>query len=345
MKHHKHTLLPCAALLCALLLGGCGQQQGQMSYIGAESAKQAALSAAGLTAQEASFSSVDMLTRDGLDYYQLTFTSAEGSYQYDVDALTGVVISAQTPDAADLQTPAADPRPSDPPTQPVTVNTLESLSGGAGEGSLVTDADTFGSTPGGAPAPASPAPGAEGGGLMTDANTSATDANTSATPASPPANAGANASGDYIGEERAKTAALDHAGLSADQVRFVHCYLERDDGRWLYDVEFYADNKEYDYDIDAYTGAVLSFDYDAEYYTPPAGGAGTGTITAEQARQLALAQVPGATDGDIRKFKTDYDDGILQYEGKIIYNGMEYEFEIDAYSGAFREWSAESVHH
>ena len=35
----------------------------------------------------------------------------------------------------------------------------------------------------------------------------------------------------------------------------------------------------------------------------------------------------------------------MEYEGKILYNGMEYEFEIDAYSCAFRGWEAECVNH
>ena len=133
---------------------------------------------------------------------------------------------------------------------------------------------------------------------------------------------------------------MEHAKLEENQVTFVSSSLEFDDGQWEYDVEFYtADYKEYDYEIDAYTGAVISFDYDAEYYSPQTEG--SSAITEEQAKQLALAQVPGAAETDIREFKVDTDDGILLYEGKIIYNGMEYEFEIDAYSGTIREWSAE----
>lgn len=52
---------------------------------------------------------------------------------------------------------------------------------------------------------------------------------------------------------------------------------------------------------------------------------------------------PGATASDIREFETDYDDGRTEYEGKIVYDGMEYEFEIDGYSGAIRNWESEPV--
>ena len=40
-----------------------------------------------------------------------------------------------------------------------------------------------------------------------------------------------------------------------------------------YEVEFYAGNKEYDYDIDAMTGAIRSMDQDCEFYVPAAGTA------------------------------------------------------------------------
>ena len=51
--------------------------------------------------------------------------------------------------------------------------------------------------------------------------------------------------------EAAKQAALNHAGVAADAVRFAHARLEFDDGYWKYDVEFHQDNMKYDYDIDA----------------------------------------------------------------------------------------------
>ena len=115
-----------------------------------------------------------------------------------------------------------------------------------------------------------------------------------------------------------------------------------ENGRKIYEVEFYTvDGKEYDYEIDASTGEVVSYDYDAESFAPPASQ--DNKISAQKAKELALAQVPGASESDIWEFDTDYDDGRIEYEGKIIYDGMEYEFEIDAYSGAFRSWEAEPI--
>ena len=55
---------------------------------------------------------------------------------------------------------------------------------------------------------------------------------------------------------------------------------------------------------------------------------------------LALERVSGATQNDLR-MNLDFDDGYETYEGDIIYNQIEYEFEIDAATGKFLEWSEE----
>ena len=150
-----------------------------------------------------------------------------------------------------------------------------------------------------------------------------------------------------ITAERAREIALNHAGLTASQVTFARADLDRDDGRLVYDVEFYtSDYKEYDYEIDASTGAVLSYDYDAEYYSRPSNGGSTSTGTAiseARAREIALAQVSGAADSNIRKVELDRDDGRLQYEVKIVYNNMEYDFDIDASTGTILSRDVESV--
>ncbi len=48
---------------------------------------------------------------------------------------------------------------------------------------------------------------------------------------------------------------------------------------------------------------------------------------------------PAFDDEDyIYEWKLDYDDGRPEYEGKIIYGGMEYEYTIDGASGAILEY-------
>ena len=283
----KRKAIPalCAAGLLALALTGCGggTAGGQAEYIGIDAAKAVALEAAGVAEDDAVFSTAGLDKRNGMDYYAVDFTAGGQSYEYDIDAVTGVVIDS-------------------------------SSGGGTAETPAAGDDDGTAS----APAAASPSPSA---GQTTGGQAAA------------------------VTEEQARETALSHAGLTADQVTFVRSELDRDDGRLIYDVEFYtSDYKEYDYEIDAATGEILSYDYDAEGYSyQPNATPGT-AITAEQARAIALAEVPGAAESDIYEFETDRDDGRLEYEGKIIYNNTEYEFTIDGYSGAIREWDAEPFH-
>ena len=58
----------------------------------------------------------------------------------------------------------------------------------------------------------------------------------------------------------AKDAALRHAGLSESQISDVEIDLDRDNGKLIYEVDFNSGNIEYDYDIDAETGEVISAD-------------------------------------------------------------------------------------
>lgn len=148
----------------------------------------------------------------------------------------------------------------------------------------------------------------------------------------------------YIGYDRAKEVALQHAQVSAADAVFKKVKLDYDDGVVKYEVEFYTGNTEYDYDVEATTGNVISYDYDIDNFSLNAPNTqGTGDIGESKAKEIALTKVQGATNNNIR-IKRDYDDGRLVYEGEIIYNSMEYEFEIDASSGTIIEWSVESIY-
>ena len=63
-------------------------------------------------------------------------------------------------------------------------------------------------------------------------------------------------------------------------------------------------------------------------------------ISEADAKAAALKRVPGATERDLR-MELDLDDGKYIYEGDIIYQQTEYEFEIDANTGNFLKWSEE----
>ena len=144
--------------------------------------------------------------------------------------------------------------------------------------------------------------------------------------------------------EQAKQKALAHAGLNQNQVTFVKGKLEWDDGRQVYDVEFYTtDYKEYDYEIDAATGAILSYDFDAENYIPQQN---TGSyIGAEKAKSVALAHA-GVNQSQVTRLRCELekDDGRWEYQVEFYYGTMEYEYEIDAYTGAILSRDMESIY-
>lgn len=272
----KIWMKACVLALTVLLLAGCSQQTSSAEPIGIDAAKAVALEDAGVSAESVSFTTAGLDRRGNTEYYAVNFAADGQTYEYDIDAITGVIIEKNTPGGQSTDTERAS-----------------SATDGA---SGTTDASAQGSTP---------------------------------------------SNGAFVGEDAAKQAALKHAGLEESQVTFLCSYLDWDDGRQVYDVEFYTeDRKEYDYEIDAYTGDVLSYDYDAE--ASLIGNTGSGKeITAAEAKSLALAQVPGATESDIWEFSTDIDDGRLEYEGEIHYDGSKYDFTIDGYSGTIREWEVE----
>lgn len=67
-------------------------------------------------------------------------------------------------------------------------------------------------------------------------------------------------SSTYIGLDKAKAIAVNHAGLMASDVTFSKAKLDTDDGNTVYEIEFYKDGIEYEYEIDASSGNILEFD-------------------------------------------------------------------------------------
>lgn len=198
--------------------------------------------------------------------------------------------------------------------------------------------------------------------------------------------------GADIGKDKAADIALTDAGLSETEVTRLRVSQDRDDGQDIYEVEFTCGTTEYEYEILASDGDILSADHEGpaaqgqngqqaqsdqqspngqtqnEQQNPngqtqngqqdPNGQTGQHNagshghsgndqnaqtnvaVSMEQASQLALDRVPGASAQDL-KIELDYDDGYYKYEGDIIYDQKEYEFEIDANTGDFLEWKEE----
>lgn len=146
-----------------------------------------------------------------------------------------------------------------------------------------------------------------------------------------------------VDEEMAQKIALEHAGVKATDATITKSKLDYEGRRQVYEIEWYAGGKKYDYEIAVDTGEILSSGYDDKTSGWSVSNSSNVTVSEADAKQTALGRVSGATQKDIYEWKFDYDDGRPEYEGKIIYGGTEYDFTIDASSGAVIEWEAESV--
>lgn len=146
----------------------------------------------------------------------------------------------------------------------------------------------------------------------------------------------------YIGTEKAKTIALEHAGVQEADARALQIELDCYNGVVVYEVEFAAGGKEYDYEINAKTGMLV--DYEIEYDDDDDGRAddtssGAAYIGAAAAKKVAFEH--SGVSGIVRELEIDLEteNGKIVYEVQFKQGGMEYDYKIDALTGSilFRE--------
>lgn len=165
---------------------------------------------------------------------------------------------------------------------------------------------------------------AKGSGTVTDADTF--------TPTEQPNGGNSTTPGD-ITLARAKQIAENHAGVS--NPFYTRAKLDWENGRQIYELEFFANGREYEYNIATSDGMIISSKWNEEEQLNA-----DVKITVNEAKQLVLERVTGASADQIR-IELDQDDGRYIYEGELWHNGVEYEFEIDANTGRMIKWEAD----
>lgn len=144
-----------------------------------------------------------------------------------------------------------------------------------------------------------------------------------------------------IGVEDAKNAALQHAGLQAGDVTFVKEKLDYDDGIAEYEIQFVTSTTKYEYEIKATDASVLKASQkpieqiSSNFPTE-------GLLDIASAKEAALSNA-GLTADQVAftNIELDYDDGIAQYEIEFFANGTEYQYQINASTGAIMEMDTE----
>ena len=136
--------------------------------------------------------------------------------------------------------------------------------------------------------------------------------------------------------ENARTIALDDAALATSDAVFTKTKLDREDGRLVYEVEFMSGDAVYEYEIDAATGAIREKSFEVRATARPSQS--VNYIGVDQAKNAALSDAGlSASDVSFAKAKLEKDDGMRKYEIEFRKDGTEYEYEIDADTGAILE--------
>ena len=168
-----------------------------------------------------------------------------------------------------------------------------------------------------------------------------------------------------IGVKKAKSKALANAGVAKKNVVYTKAHLDYDDGIAIYDVEFYTNDYEYEYEIDAYSGKVRekNIEKNDRVYRPQNNNNNQSSskpqnnnaqnnnsssnnnkdrISVDKAKSIAVKHAGySASKATFKKAKLDYDDGRVVYEIEFYVGNDEYNYEIDAKSGKIIDYDFE----
>lgn len=247
----------------------------QSAYIGLEAAKEAALKHAGVSASDATFVEAEYDYDDGRMVYEVEFHVKGTEYDYEIDAQTGEVVKYKT------EQNGAN-------TSGSSTNTSSFIGESAAKAAALSHAGVSESSTKYCNAWLEYDDGraecyevefmagntryeykialtsatvlesereSYGGSGSSGQSTGQSGSQTSG---------GSGTSSTDIGAEKAKSIALNHAGVSASQTSEMKVEQDWDDGVLEYEVEFKAGGVEYEYTIHGGTGQILKYESDRD---------------------------------------------------------------------------------
>ena len=94
-----------------------------------------------------------------------------------------------------------------------------------------------------------------------------------------------------VDEEMAQKIALEHAGVKATDATITKSKLDYEGRRQVYEIEWYAGGKKYDYEIAVDTGEILSSAYDEKTSGWSVSNSSNVTVSEADAKQIGRAHV------------------------------------------------------
>ncbi|MBE6952914.1 MAG: cell wall protein [Ruminococcaceae bacterium] len=144
----------------------------------------------------------------------------------------------------------------------------------------------------------------------------------------------------YIGTEKALDAALAHANVLPADVRHSWVELDFDDGKIVYEVEFYVNGIEYEYEIGAVDGTIVKAELDEHRQV----AAPVEPIGAAAAKTAALTHAGvDAANARFEKVELDEDDGVAYYEVEFIADRVKYDYIIAAVDATVLRYKCEPI--
>ncbi len=154
----------------------------------------------------------------------------------------------------------------------------------------------------------------------------------------------------YIGEEAAIEKALAHVNANRNDVSRIEVDLDYENGRMVYELEFFYQNTSYEIEVDAISGEIAKYEYEARRenntevtpqvtptYVPQSTSitqapSNNATITVEEAINLAMNHA-GVNKNDAYDIDAEYErEGYYDVDFKA--NGYEYNYDVDASNGS-----------
>ncbi len=140
---------------------------------------------------------------------------------------------------------------------------------------------------------------------------------------------------DAITQKEAEQTAISDSQEDVNSIRNLRTKKDTYRKTDIYDVKFNTADRKYDYKIEIATGKILFREYEInERNLQKMHGK---TISQKEAFNLIHREIPNLPSDNLQ-LQREHDDDRTEYEGKASFQGINYEFEIDADAGMISKW-------